>query len=112
MRPITVYEANDGSHWNTAGDAALRDELLRTLAEIDRLLALPVGDRTGYVQQKPEAVAAYKAALCRISRTVTGHLMFDADPATIHQHSIAGRIIDDAGCGPLRRAWWRLLATD
>src|SRR3990167_8315224 len=111
MRPITVYEANDGSHWNTAGDAERRDDLLRTLAEIDRLLAPPVGNREGYVQQKQEAVAAYKAALCRVARTVTRHLMFDADPATIHRHGIAGRIIDDGGCEPLYRAWWRLLAT-
>lgn len=120
MKTVTRYRADDGSYWDTAEQAIHRDHLHLEIGDAMR----PMGDRAKkydrllsmghhYIQHTEEAVLAVKGALLRLCRReLSGHEVFSLPPEEVHNRSIAGRIIDDSQCEPIRRAWWRLMCTD
>ncbi len=110
MRALTLFEADDGSHWETAEAAHERDALCARIT----LAIKPLGPRPDLghgrsVQQERDACLEAKRALVAIALETCGDfpVFKENEPDDIHPMSIAGRIIDDHG-GPLARAWSRL----
>jgi hypothetical protein len=121
MKPITMYEAVDGSRHDTEEKARRRDILVDDVNVALAGLVPKPDDPTcsfanghGYVQQSPASVRECKRQLMAIAKhTIGGYEhVWDADPDDVHPMGVAGRIIDDSGHRPLYVAWSRLMCID
>lgn len=124
MKPLTVYEANDGSRWNTEAQAAERDALLVAVEEAMQPLgkhdtSCVFANGGGYYQHTPAAYATARAALWEITRDRLKswldiqrekHGKTEADCSTAHPSRFL-RMLDGV-CGPVERAWSRICHID
>lgn len=112
MKKITVYEANDGTRFDSEAKAEIHEQII---AEIEEAM-MPLGDRieiTGgqFVRHGRVRFMEAKANMIRIIRKATGDqfgIFKNYQPDDIHPMSLAGRIVDDLGSKAIRKAWNRL----
>jgi hypothetical protein len=119
MKPITVYEANDGSQHATEHSARRRDTLIddcRTATAIlsPRPTTMEFDNGGGYVQQVPFSVRECKRQLMGVAKYLFGDRdgFWSQDPDAVHPMGIAGRLISDSSHKPLADAWYRLMCID
>ena len=111
MKAVTVYEAADGSRWNTPEACMRRDQDILEVAKA----MLPLGNHPSlgsheYIQRSGAVCLQVKRDLIEIAKRSyppKDYPVFQNDPDAIHPMSGAGRIITDSD-GPLCRAWGRL----
>ena len=116
MKAITLYQAVDGSNWQTEAEALARDSLC---SHVDAAMALlkPRPKDSGFdngksfVQQESGQALAAKQRIVDLAYAITDHAVFANIAEEIHPHSVAGRILSDIG-GPLNTAWWRFACMD
>jgi hypothetical protein len=123
MKPITKYQANDGSVWATAEAAVAReqeadriDAIMRALKPRPDSCSFSNGD-LGYVQHDPLAFARVWHALIKVARE-RGESVVEWINRNSAQLAVAGnvdaswfcRFIDDNG--PLCNAFSRLQSID
>jgi hypothetical protein len=120
MKPITRYQADDGSIWETPEEATARDRLLAAIPEATAPLGPApdderMGDGAGYRRHAPSDVLEVRRRLIALAReefpdfAASNPEWFDPDehPAW----SFLGRVLGD-GVSPLFAAWRRLMCTD
>lgn len=121
MKAITVYEAVDGSRWETEHEADDRDLHCARLAEISQLIK-PVPNTTdfrnghGYVQQDANCVRAFKTALLIEAGYGNEHirnLMRQVGPEHLAPRGVVARYLDDNPLqADIRDLWRRLKCID
>lgn len=116
MKPITQYQAYDGSIWHSAEKARAREIEADLIFDIMEPLGPPNKSDAGWVQHKIETVNAAKKAILLYVRPT--FLRFpkvleaiDNAPETVHPGSIVGRILSEID-GPVDDAWRRLYCID
>lgn len=111
MKTITMYQADDGSRWNTPEAAEKRDWLVTTINTIDSLLPQQPIDKGckfangyGYLQCDPVKVSECKRLFTELvnQQAGTSYQAYD---------QISGRLLDD-GYPVLYRFWGRLSCID
>lgn len=110
MKPITVYEADDGSRHNTMKAAREKDRLVAEVKQAMSWLADKVSLKDDeYIQHgRDECLNARRGLVLIARRLYQSSDVFKNDPDVIHPMSKAGRIISDTE-GPLNSAWHRLM---
>jgi hypothetical protein len=112
MKAVTVYEAADGSRWNTPDACMRRDQDILEVAKA----MLPLGQERSlesheYIQRSGAVCLQVKRDLIEIAKKSyppKDYPVFQNDPDAIHPWSNAGRVISDTD-GPLSTAWRRLM---
>lgn len=118
MKPVTRYQSEDGSVWDSEPDALRRDDLCRAVADAMAPLgeAVPIpSDR--YREHTPETVRLARVGLVGITRRLLptwcgeqarlrGSRTDDIPPSWLC------RACEDSGNSPLARAWVRLMCID
>ena len=124
-KQITMFEANDGTRFDSLERAETHDLVETTVATIMAVLPDPPAgdfgnDRRGYWQQNPTMVLKVRVALIELALELkvcngwfnehieeTGH-----KPEDFHPLGIAGRIMSEGAPRPLDLAWHRLCRID
>ena len=112
MKTIHMYEAADGSRWNTPEACMQREHAILAVAQA----MLPLGEERNlasheFIQRSGAVCLQVKRALIEIAKKdypPKDYPIFQHDADAIHPTSGAGRIITDSD-GPLARAWCRLM---
>jgi hypothetical protein len=124
MKPITQYQADDGSIWDTPEHATAQDHACRVVAEI----LLPLGPRHksadcsfenghGYIRHDPATVAGVRSALLAITRKALAWWFADHlkrhgfEPIDAHCSWFC-RMLEGHHDGPIVDAWHRLGCID
>jgi hypothetical protein len=124
MKTITVYEANDGTRFDSQQQAEERDALIAAVADAVRGVlierpadALFAHDRH-YLPHPVERVQQYKAALLRLAgkefarrKDHTFDHIWQSPPEKVHRQSIVVRILDEC-VPPISAAWSRVTCID
>ena len=122
MKPITVYEANDGSRWDDPNKASERDSLIHEIYLIMAPLpevkddASRFANGNGYVQRDAVIVERVRADLLvptkRILKWWWDGQMKDHGKEPVDAHPSWYLRILDGTAAPLERAWSRLCCID
>jgi len=114
VKPVTRYQANDGTLFLTEEDAVKRDELLASIAQAMAPLGGTRDDMAaGWIQHAPINVFEAKRALLLLARPIFAvnypniAKAIDTDPASVHPHSGVARILSEENT-PISKAWDRL----
>lgn len=122
MKPITRYEADDGSVWKTEDEAIFRDTLSKKVKDA----MAPLGSRPdlphcefsnggGYFHHHPSEVSEVKRSLLALVREY-GWEWEGLKNATCPPEDVSpdwfARILDGERQGPLNRAYCRLMCLD
>jgi len=119
MNPITKFQADDGTEFNTKDACIAHEMLCAEIAEVMALLPPKVDDTgcefsngSGYIQHDPHTFNRVKFALLRIANRISPHKWFEQAlyDDGVHE-SWPGRIISEMSA-PLWRAWHRISCTD
>jgi hypothetical protein len=120
-REITIYEAHDGTRFDTLERATQHEQLIAVVADAMAPLPDPPdgefgNERRGYWPHDPDAVTAAKVRLVELAAALNvGQGWFKEhlhEAADIHPSSYAGRVMSECGPAPLDRAWRRLSRID
>lgn len=121
MKPITMFEADDGSRWPTEAEARDRDALISAVADVMAPLGPDLGDiefhnGLGWVQHDPDDARSVRDAVLSLARR-TLIRVFGKDEAFGSPISTAGigwitRLCGDNGLKPLSIALYRLDCID
>jgi hypothetical protein len=117
MKPITIYESNDGTRYGTPEAARRNDDLIEQV----KAAVAPLGERPddcdftnghGWLQHDPQTIRQVKLKLIEISRPLLGEWMdlqektHGVDLSTVDS-SWFSRMLDGDN-RPLERAWKRI----
>ncbi len=114
MRPITMYEANDGAIFHTSEAALLRDAVVSRYAETTR----PLGperklETNDYVQHDPATVAKARASFLRAALSDRTNGREDCIRRAEAGETLAQTMIDRILDGdPESRVWSRFCCID
>ena len=122
-RAITMYEAHDGTRFNTSEAATQHEQLISVVGDAMATLPDPPdqfgNDTLGYWQQNPTLVMEARVRLVQLAAAIgVGHNWFrehlekGGKPEELHPLGYAGRIMSECGPAPLKRAWSRLSRID
>jgi hypothetical protein len=127
MKAITMYEAEDGSRFTDAGEAAKRDGILEAVAAVMAPLGVvPEHDGCdfenghGYYQHDPGTIRSVRLALYELSKEklrwwtdgqIENHGMTHERLALEVHPSWHLRMLDGS-CRPLEKAWTRIYRID
>lgn len=104
MKRITIFEATDGSRWDSVEQCIERDRLDKRVRDIEATIPEVPKVASVCVHRHAMLVAKRKVVvMCR--ELYPDHSVFQHDADEIHPMSGAGRILDDCG-GPLSRIWY------
>lgn len=112
MKTLTIFEASDGSRFNSPSKCQEHENLIVALNEA----ILPLGEEWNikseqFFQHDKEAALQAKRNVMAIVRARYGtatYPVMGANPDEIHPRSVVGRIIADKGPTVLNYAWSRL----
>lgn len=104
MRAITVYEATDGTRWDSNTDCITRDTIDAAVRDIEA--TIPRVPARGRVVADIAAMQAAKIRTVQLCRELwPNEAVFKHPPLEIHPQSYAGRFLSEVG-GPLNRLWF------
>lgn len=119
MKPITKYEANDGSEWRTEKECIERDTLCaRVEALMKQWPEHPKNDGCsfangeGFLQLTKELFETTRESLLDIIAESIDHKWVNDSRGGKAHPSWVGRLLSDAGADPLYRAWVRIACVD
>lgn len=117
MKPIIMYQADDGSEWATEHAALERDALYRAVTDA----MAPLGPQPSlrgdddYHQHDPRVVLGVMRAVMFIGAPNDAQRWLDSadgDMARIHPMSVVGRVLCDSSDSPVSTAWARICRID
>lgn len=116
MRAVTLYEANDGSRWNTTQDALRRDLMtVRVETIMMTLPKIPTNSDERIAVPKSDVLRAKTAVVAICRQEHPGESAFHHAPADIHSFGYAGRFLSEASgpaAKPLNSAWTWFMCYD
>lgn len=119
MKPITKYQADDNSVWDTEAACLKHESLCERVAKVMSAWPEHPGydgcsfiNGGGYIQLSEESVNRVKGELLDIIAKELDHRWVnETRDGNIHPSYVA-RLLCDCGNGPLYNAWCRLLCVD
>ena len=111
-RAITIYEANDGTRFNTKHEAVSHDALCLRISAVERLLR-PHPDNHKSCVFQPQA-ELFKRELLALGASLFPHESgFRLSPQQVHPMSGVGRFVSECAPMPYQRLWhrWACMAT-
>lgn len=114
MELVTMYKSDDGAVWHSAAQAKERDEEIRSVKELERILSKPrPSDLSGWMRQDPVEVKRLKEALVLIAAKRHPDDYWNTHKADdlVHPGSYPSRVISESD-GPFSSLWWRACSID
>jgi hypothetical protein len=119
MKPITKYQAADGSEWKTESECLAHESLCDRVAVVMKPWpARPKDDGCsfanghGYIQLSEKLVAQVRNQLLDLIGERIKHDWVEQSRDMAKHPSWVARLLSDYGIRPLEDAWWRLSCVD